>query len=548
MFTFELFNDSALTSVATNVVCGTFTNARMYTVGQESSPVVYVIRDEDNNEIDRVTAFAFESCDIIDSTANAFPIGQPAGSEPANFQYYYTAGKTKIGVKYWRTGDDENGYYDHIIFEYPYILNNGTYIELPFTNSTQFDWIYHRTIPLDMFEFLGVYFFSGTFTYDGNTYTLVFPSIKVRSVYDETIVEYWGFRGYTTNIVNGYGNIEQYQPTGNNTRLGGTGNGQYNGAMPETINISARNAAFSITSTNGDGLTYYYIDGTSLNQIVSYVYGSHIFHDSDKILNAVVSAHILPILYVPTTANIGRVFLANVTRSVNTAHIITNRLVSGSMGTVDLTNSGYDDFNDFENTTASLYLPFVGRITIDIHAISRGIMTVDYVVDLFTGNIGYWVYTQSKDAVYPVLYGTYSGNCAVEIPLCGSGRTGNMLGKILNAGSQIATGFAESKVKGAIEVYNAAQSFSDRIVNKSGANDVNSGTLVPYQCRLDIERKEVIRTADYAELNGIPAFDTVKLNTLSGFVKVQTVDLSGIVCEQSERDELRRLLEEGVYI
>ena len=285
-----------------------------------------------------------------------------------------------------------------------------------------------------------------------------------------------------------------------------------------------------------------------MNQIVSYVYGSHIFHDSDKILNAVVSAHILPILYVPTTANIGRVYLANVTRSVNTAHIITSRLVTGSMGSVDLTNSGYDDFNDFENTTASIYLPFVGRITLDINAIARGIVKVDYIIDLFNGNIGYWIYTQSKDAVYPVLYGTYTGNCAVEIPLCGSGRTGNTLGKILNAGSQIAAGFAESPAKGAIDIYNAAQSFSDRTVNKSGANDVNSGCLIPYQCRLDIERREVIRTEDYADLNGVPAFDTVKISEISGFVKVQTIDLSGITCEQSERDELRRLLEKGVYI
>ena len=155
---------------------------------------------------------------------------------------------------------------------------------------------------------------------------------------------------------------------------------------------------------------------------------------------------------------------------------------------------------------------------------------------------------QGKDAVYPVLYGTYTGNCAVEIPLCGSGRTGNTLGKILNAGSQIAAGFAESPAKGAIDIYNAAQSFSDRTVNKSGANDVNSGCLIPYQCRLDIERREVIRTEDYADLNGVPAFDTVKISEISGFVKVQTIDLSGITCEQSERDELRRLLEKGVYI
>ena len=84
--------------------------------------------------------------------------------------------------------------------------------------------------------------------------------------------------------------------------------------------------------------------------------------------------------------------------------------------------------------------------------------------------------------------------------------------------------------------------------NTTNANDVNSICLIPYQARLDIERIEAIRTESAPDLVGVPGYDTKKIGELSGFIKCISADLSGIVCEQSERDELERLLESGVYI
>lgn len=543
------YTDFALTNSAGSTTIGTYDSVEI------SSPGAYdrkILENAESEEIAKVYIFNFSTIyPNLSGAQTKMPISSPDTAdtqETAPLHTLYTQGKTRLDYKYYT---DSNGI-SHFWLNYPVVY---TYrLEaLPYTyGSTDYQWIESASWDTASFSLDGVYFFSGIYTHDvyGTDITeeIVIPTCIVHPNADPNTNIYAGTkRGYSISIIQGY-NVEHYVPTGNNTRLGGSGTGHYNGAMPETLDIAARNAAFAITSGNGNGLTYYLISAQGLQDIISFLYGHHLIDDIQKYLNCVVGCHILPILYVPTTPDLGRVFISNRTVSVDSAHILGTRLVTGSMGSADLSNSGYDDYNDFSNTRASLYLPYVGRITIDINAIARGLLDITYAIDLYNGNISYWVYTTSKDADIPILYGTYTGNCACEIPLCGSGPSGNTLGKILNAGSAIATGFAESKMKGALEIYNAAQSFSDRVVNKSGANDVNSICLVPYQARLDIERIEAIRADSAPDIVGVPGYDTKTLGELSGFIKVISADLSGIVCEQSERDELERLLESGVYI
>lgn len=545
----QWYSNQSLTNSLGSTQVGTWDFVEMSSAGSYD---VKTLEDIEENEIGKVYIFNFSSVYPNEETMfGKMPVQAAetaADFESATTYTLYTQGKTRVRYKHYI---DPNGI-GHFWLEYPYVYTY-QFVAVPYTyGSTNYNWIESAEYDTASFSFDGVYFFSNLYNYevygDDVTEELLIPlcCIHPNAAPDENIFT-GSKRGYSIGIINGY-NIEHNAPTGNNTVRGGTGTGDYNGAMPETIDLATRNAAFSVTSANGEGLTFYAINARSLNQILEYIYGFHLFRDIDKMINACIECHILPIVYTPTSPNIARVFVANITIDCDTSHIITNRLVSGTLGTADLTNSGYDDYNDFLNTNATLYLPFVGRISIDINAISRGILKVDYVIDLFTGNIGYWVYTQGMHDTYPVLYGVYTGNCAVTVPLCGSGASGNFLGKVLNAGSSIAAGFAENKAQGVINTYNSLQQFGERVVNKAGANDVNSGCLVPYQCRLDIERKEAIRTESFAELSGLESFNTKTLGELSGFVRVISADLSGIVCEQSERDEIQRLLEQGVYI
>lgn len=545
----QWYSDFNLTQNVGSSQIGLFDSAELSSYGAYDVKTLNTAEDE---EIAKVYIFNFSTVyPNLGSYFTAMPI-QPAeiaaDFEDATTYTLYTQGKTRIRYKHYK---ELNGI-EHFWLEYP-IAWTYRFEALPYTyGSTNYNWIEQASCDTASFTFEGVYFFSGLFTHDvyGNTVTeeifiplcIIHPNANP----DEKI--YTGTkRGYSMNIIQGF-NVSHYEPTHNSVQIGGSGNGNYNGAMPEEINVQLRNTAFSITSGNGQGLTYYFLNPRGFNDFMTYIYGTHVFNNLDKLVNCVISAHIIPFNYNPMTTNIARVFCANVTVPVDSSQIITRRLSSGTMGYADLSNSGYDDFNDISNTTATLYLPFVGRISIDINAIARGNIRVDYCLDVFTGNIGYWVYTQSKDANLPILYGIYTGNCAVSIPVCGSAPSGNVLGKILNTGTSIATGFAESKVKGAIEVYNAVQSFSERTVNRAGGTDTNSTVLLPYQLRLDIERKEVIRTENYKDIEGVPAFVTCAMNELQGFVRVHDTDLSTLSCEENEKQEIYRLLQEGVYI
>lgn len=356
---------------------------------------------------------------------------------------------------------------------------------------------------------------------------------------------------YSANVFEGIENYEEsYTPTTGNVTRGGTGNGYYPHNTPEGANFSAmisdRNNALSATMGTGKGLSWYSMSATGFANSLAFAYGGDTLLgtiSAEKRLAAYVGAYMLP---VAVSGSASPFWLADDARNFNTGgathcKIVSSRLVYGDCGAIDLSNYGWDDFNDIENTRATLFLPFVGTVNVDMNAILRGSITVKYVIDVCNGNIGYWVYTHSMQAMGDLLYGVYTGNCAIEIPTSGIYK-GNVLSKILNVGTSIASG----DVVGIAKV--AAETVTDIRVNKAGGIDTSSTSISRFQPRLDIEKKEILRTDQYKEITGIPAFVTKNLSDLSGFVQVAAVDLSGISGEDIEKAELLSILKDGVYI
>lgn len=352
---------------------------------------------------------------------------------------------------------------------------------------------------------------------------------------------------YSSNVFEGIENYEEsYTPTTNNVTRGGTGTGYYPHSAPEGANFSQmvteRNNALANTMGTGKGLSWYKMTQTGFAGSLAFAYGHDTLLGSvsaDKRISAYVGAYMLPVTVTGTNSPF---WLADDARNFGSdCQIIGTRLVYGDCGTIDLSSYGWDDFNDFENTRATLFLPFVGTVNIDMNAIARGAITVKYIVDVCNGNIAFWVYTNSMQSAGTVLYGVYTGNCAVEIPTAGTYK-GNVLDKIINAGTSIASGDYAGIARVAVDA------ITDVHVNKAGGIDTNSASISRYQPRLDIEKKEILRVDQYAEITGIPAFVTKNLNTLQGFVQVHSVDLTGITGEESDKAEIESLLKEGVYL
>lgn len=344
---------------------------------------------------------------------------------------------------------------------------------------------------------------------------------------------------------------DTYEPT-DNVRIGGRGNGNYPSNAAETPNIDLRNTYMSFGSPNGKGLTYYITEIEDLIKAFTKIYSSSYMNEEAR-MNAMIDAFKIPDLSYDGQ-NIQHFWIADVSVSVNHSYIMTTRFAQYDMGTVDLSNYGWDDYNDFKNTRASLLLPFVGRINISIDSIARGSIRVLAVMDRYTGNVAYWIYTRSMQAEREVLYGVYEGQSAIQIPFGGTHYV-NMMGKFVSVGASVAGLFAGIAAEnplivagGASALVKSMTSLTEQGVDTTHQLSSTGAATTQYQVRLDIERREMLRPEQYRELASIPSFITIPVRQLDGFIKVHTADYSGLKCEQSEKEIIKAMLEEGVYV
>lgn len=347
----------------------------------------------------------------------------------------------------------------------------------------------------------------------------------------------------------------RYQPTTGNVTIGGSGDGSYPSDPAERPDINALNLYLSFGSSNGKGLTYYSVLVSDVYAVFSKIYGNSYINLETR-LKSMIDFFRIP--FVSTAgSNIRVIPVADVEVDLGENHgmaPITARFVEVDFGVFSLANYGWDDFNDFKNTRASLYLPFHGRVAIDINAIARGSIEVVAVCDAYTGNITYWVYTTSMQAPREVLYGVYEGQSAVQIPVANTYNP-NQMGKIISVGASLGGAVAAGvtynpmlAMASTVALSKALTSGEERSVDRSHAQDTASCATSPLHIRLDIERREMLRTGLYREYAGIPAFTTQRFGDMTGFIRIHSADYDGLKCAQAEKEIIKQMLEEGVYV
>ena len=356
------------------------------------------------------------------------------------------------------------------------------------------------------------------------------------------------------NVFNPAPEPEQtYPPTAGNVRIGGTGDGFYPSMPAERPNIEALNQALSFGSSNGKGLTYYDTSKETIYQIFSKIYGNSYINLETR-LKSLIDAFIIP-FRSDSGEDISNIPVADVNVSVGIpANPITARYTQVNFGVFDMSNYGWDDWNDFSNTTASLYLPFYGRVNLDVNAFIRGSIEILAVCDTYTGNVVYWVYTKPMQAEREYLYGVYEGQSAVQIPIANT-YTPNIFGKIMASVGTGVSGIANTAmgnisagISSIGSLLASVPSSYEKRVDTSHVLDSAANATSPLQLRLDISRREMLRPEQYREIASIPAFVTERLGDMEGFVRVHSADYSGLKCEQSEKEIIKQMLEGGVYV
>ena len=246
----------------------------------------------------------------------------------------------------------------------------------------------------------------------------------------------------------------------------------------------------------------------------------------------------------------------------------------------------YGDFRDYSPyTTAELYLPLCGTVNIDVAFFINHYINVVYWFDVVTMSCAASIY---RDGI--TLYKTVSGSMGAQIPLLSAnmGDYQNSIHQIVTAQKQneiriatsaITTAAAAAAIIAAPEtggislaagagiiagVGGIAKSLYDQSdlqyklehkapsYSQTGAaspqNDFCVGDIKP---KLYIKRSKMLQSYDpaiYSHVVGNACCIPGIISSFSGYTVVGSCDLSGIQATQSELDQIRQLLQTGVYL
>lgn len=367
----------------------------------------------------------------------------------------------------------------------------------------------------------------------------------------------------------------------NNVRRGGRGSGTVpRGTIPALPVQAIDSLLISTCQGCGKGLTYYSLKGDALSNITNAMYPKVTLFEKSVAARreSFVSLIGIPYAVATETNPTDSVFLADyqVPCGSGNANWLTHLAVEINFGKFSLSGNLSDTFADIVYTTYTLWLPGVGNMNIEPSACAQGYVRVDGILDLRNGNILYCVYTYADQNQGEVIYAHASGNIAVHIPLSGGTYNNNvastvgmaMAGAATAAVAAVSGGSALAVMGGLVAAGKGTMNtFEEAITmphyDRSGAVDTVCGGWATPGCRLVVSQNYLIMPDEYVTLLGRPSagveIDNPETQELevssklrdyknSGFLKVKMIKLDGIDATDEEKDELLRLLAEGVFI
>ena len=207
----------------------------------------------------------------------------------------------------------------------------------------------------------------------------------------------------------------------------------------------------------------------------------------------------------------------------------------------------YGDAIDYEPyVQIHAYLPFVGVVSLKPNDVIGKKLYCKYGVDILTGTCLAMLTT--KDEVSEMLLYTYSGNCAVQVPISGGNYAqviSGLASMAIGVGAGIASGNPIAVAGGAM----AGVMSSHLDVAHSGAIGANAGAMGPRKPHVIVTRKSAYDAGGYGQFYGFPANKTITLGSCYGYTRVKSVHIDTIgIATEAEKIEIESLLKQGVII
>ena len=275
-----------------------------------------------------------------------------------------------------------------------------------------------------------------------------------------------------------------------------------------------------------------------VNQFGSWLWSSNFVEQLKKLFSDPMQAIIgLHKVYSPVqTSGLGTIKCGYLDSAVP-SKLVSEQYTTVDCGSVDLQEYFGNVFDYPPYTEVSIYLPFIGIRQLDTSDVMRSTISVKYNIDVLTGACLAEVNVQ-RDAAGGTLY-TFSGDAAVRYPVSSGSYMGIVSGLIGVATSVVSGNFLPA-LGGVTRLHTN--------VDRSGSFTGNAGAMgskVPY---LIISRPQTAMADKFETLSGYPSNTYTTLSACKGFTQVKYCHVENLNATDSEKQEIERLLKEGVIL
>ena len=269
-------------------------------------------------------------------------------------------------------------------------------------------------------------------------------------------------------------------------------------------------------------------------------------------INAIIGLNIVPVS-PPVDGGTNTIKFGNEDSHV-ACPMVTSQHVTVDCGSLTIAPI-YGSYMDYApNTSAELYLPYVGGLPIDVNDVIGKTLSITYQVDVLSGACVAYVHVNGK------LHYQRSGSCAATAPITGS-QMPNVVSGVLSIAGSVAGFFATAGAGGAGTAANVASGIATATsVAASAANMFKqqisyAGTVAGWAGLLGAQKPYLVLSvpnaaipAGQAGLMGYPAWVGGRLGDFHGRTSCAATHLTIPTATDEEIEEIKGLLETGVYL
>lgn len=271
-------------------------------------------------------------------------------------------------------------------------------------------------------------------------------------------------------------------------------------------------------------------------------------------MDSIIALTILPINLANYRDSAEMVTVGNITMHDVLMYPLSQDYIPFDFGTKSLAEIYQTALDYSPYTKFSVYLPFIGYVDLDPSDVQQpngkfGSIHLKYMVNLFTGDcvaclfcVGTWG--------YETLIGTYTGNCAFQIPFSGANYSNvykNMISGVASTALAMTSG-GFGAVAGAAGMVNSALATAAGGVQVQRSGALSGGASVMNYLRPHILRCSPNKSIapNYGKIMGFASNKNMQFKKLKGFTVVEDLNLNGFTGTDAEADELKSLLKSGV--